>query len=167
MLTILIGVPGSGKTTKARTMMGECCEADQYPYLYRDGRLQGGLLTIAHQDCQHRVESLMRQGMPVIQSNTNLNLNHIMPYFQLAQQYNYGVQLVLPSHDLFHYQHTLSREEQKDLLYSIRSSPESEHLIPPSVMMGMILSFDQIKARIANRLHVTNPTEWIQWIQRL
>jgi predicted kinase len=49
-LYILVGVPGSGKSTYASKLATrrDICEADNFPGLYVDGRLRFNLLEMAH-----------------------------------------------------------------------------------------------------------------------
>ncbi len=89
-LYILVGVPGSGKSTYANklTTRRDICEADNFPGLYVDGRLKFNLLEMAHIYCRMCVEERMKLGFEkIVQSNTNLDLKNVIPYIKLAEKY--------------------------------------------------------------------------------
>ena len=156
MLTILIGVTGSGKSTFTEYLLGEVCEADSYPDLYQNGVIRHQLLSIAHETCIKQVEEYMKQGVPVIQSNTNLDVRSIHPYLIIAQKYNYPVSLRLPEFDLLYFRHSLTREEQINHIIQVRS--HGPKLVPIHVIQRMIETFDRFRPRIMSLQHITDPS---------
>ena len=100
LLTIISGLPGSGKTTLAHTIAvyptgnAAVCEADSFFYVDGVYKFDPSKLGVAHQICQDKVENLMRKGGPVIVSNTSLSLKEILPYQLLAAQYGYKIQWI-------------------------------------------------------------------------
>ena len=157
MLTILVGVSGSGKSTHARTLFGEVCEADDYPGLYHNGMLQQQLLSTAHQSCQQQVEECMKQGIPVVQSNTNLDVRSIHPYLVLAQRYHYQVSILLPEYDLLYFRNDWTRERQLQHLIQVRSSGDKR--VPSNVLHRMVETFDQFRSRIQRVVYMSEPLE--------
>lgn len=140
-LILMIGVPGSGKSTKAKTLSPYVHEADTYPNLYHNGKIKFHLLKPAHESCIQNVESDMKNKIPlIIQSNTNLNKKDLFPYLHLAIHYNYKVEFMLPSYGLLHFPNTDSYEQQQTIVKSIRST--GDKLIPSNVMDKMIYSFE-------------------------
>lgn len=97
-LHIIRGLPGSGKTTLAKTF-GRYFEADHY---FEDGF--GGYhwrpreLADAHLACARNCEACMRNGLsPVTVSNTFITLASMHEYEDMAKRYGYTVEV----HDLF------------------------------------------------------------------
>lgn len=86
-LVLIRGLPGSGKTTMARKMIGFVhIEADQYfidqAGEYRYDRMQ---LPSAHRWCQRKTYTALKQGKPVVVSNTFVKLWEMAPYFEMCQ----------------------------------------------------------------------------------
>jgi predicted kinase len=104
-LYILQGITGSGKTTKAHTLTDSAyiCEADQYwlncagDYLFVPSKLG-----CAHKWCQDKVRRFMSEDIKtIVCSNTNLTPKERKPYIDLAKEYDYDVELVLPDSPWF------------------------------------------------------------------
>jgi predicted kinase len=94
-LFLLRGLPGSGKTTLAKSIAGSkgwIKEADMY-FVDRLGNynFKPSLLKEAHEWCQQEVEFLMKYEHRVIVSNTFTQEWEMQPYFDLAQKYGYRV----------------------------------------------------------------------------
>ena len=97
ILFIVRGLPGSGKSTFAKTLVGEkdYChkEADMF-FVDRDGNynFQPSKLKDAHKWCQEEVEFLMKhEHSPVAVSNTFTQEWEMEPYFELAKTHGYKV----------------------------------------------------------------------------
>ena len=168
-LFIIIGIPGSGKTTLAKKMeQDHWYEADTYPNLYIKGQLNASLLSEAHTMCKNNVESAMKQDIKtIVQSNTNLDLGEkgISPYIRLAEKYKYKVSFVLPEYDLMHYPHYLNQEKQLHLIYKIRSK-SSERYVPPYVLNRMVNQFYKIMIHI-KYLSTLSPPDMVSYLTRL
>ena len=78
-LILIIGIPGSGKSTKAREII------TQY---------QANNLPIAHAWCQKKTEEAMQNNINVIVSNTSLTPKERRIYIELAKIYRYKVQVI-------------------------------------------------------------------------
>ena len=93
ILTICRGIPGSGKSTFAKTLGGQHYEADMY-FIDEEGNYNFDVTKIkdAHQWCQSFVETDMELEYPkIVVSNTFTQDWEMEPYFKLAKEYGYTV----------------------------------------------------------------------------
>jgi predicted kinase len=101
MLYIVRGIPGSGKSTFAKNLVGEkdYChkEADMF-FVDRDGNynFEPSKIKDAHQWCQEEMDFLMRlEHSPVVVSNTFTQEWELQPYYELAIKYGYYVTSII------------------------------------------------------------------------
>jgi predicted kinase len=165
---ILIGIPGSGKSTYAKTLTNEdmLCEADRYPNLYTEGRLNFDLLETAHVYCRMCVIQRMTKGEEnIVQSNTNLELgeNGILPYIKMAIKYGYNVHIILPSYGLLYFDNDLSENDQIKLLKKIRGAT-SDHIIPEKSMNNMIQKFKKNRPIYETLSKIQDPKKILDYI---
>lgn len=94
-LTLIRGLPGSGKTTLAKTYSADHFEADMY-FVNDDGEYQfdGARLKQAHSWCQDSAKQSLQQGRNVVVSNTFVRLWEMKPYLKMAQQYNAELEVI-------------------------------------------------------------------------
>ena len=93
VLYIVRGIPGSGKSTFAKTLGGEHYEADMF---FIDGngeyKFDGTKIKLAHEWCQDMVYMDMIKEIPkIVVSNTFTQEWEMRPYFDLAKTYGYKV----------------------------------------------------------------------------
>lgn len=96
-LIIMRGLPGSGKTTLAKTFGGIIFSTDDF--FIKDGVYQFDPkeITLAHDWNQERTEDAMNQGIgPIVIDNTNIKYEHIEPYLKMAKVYGYKVTFAVP-----------------------------------------------------------------------
>lgn len=96
-LVLLRGLPGSGKSTFAKQLVGDktYChrEADMY-FVDRDGNynFNPSKLKEAHEWCREEIEFVMRlEHETVVVSNTFTQEWEMTPYYDLAAKYGYMV----------------------------------------------------------------------------
>lgn len=94
-LTILRGVPGSGKSSFAQTLNGVKVSADHY-FIDEEGEyvFNPALLGEAHGACLHAAIRCCEKGVSVVVDNTNTQLFEMSPYVLLAQAYGYDLRIV-------------------------------------------------------------------------
>lgn len=94
-LYLIRGIPGSGKTSLATTLMtlhnyeAIHCEADKYFYYSGEYVFNPTKLKQAHQHCQGMCEQGMKEGKVVIVSNTTTTEKEVSVYTELAKRYEY------------------------------------------------------------------------------
>ena len=94
ILYIVRGIPGSGKSTFAKTLVKkDYChkEADMF-FVDREGnyKFEPSKIKDAHKWCQEEMDFLMRlEHSPVVVSNTFTQEWEMEPYFELAKKYGY------------------------------------------------------------------------------
>jgi predicted kinase len=103
VLYIVRGIPGSGKSTFAKMLVGEdflVCEADKYFIDKETGEYNFDFTKIkdAHKFCQDTVETYMKDSLvndqfyrEIAVSNTFTQEWEMKPYFELAKTYGYKV----------------------------------------------------------------------------
>jgi predicted kinase len=90
-ITICRGIPGSGKSTFAKTLGGIHIEADQY-FVDADGNynFDGSKIKNAHAWCLDKVKTNMAVGRDkIVVSNTFTQEWEFQPYLELAKEYGY------------------------------------------------------------------------------
>jgi predicted kinase len=90
-LILLRGLPGSGKSTFAKTLGGIHIEADHY--FMKDGeyKFDASKLKQAHEHCRTSTEGWMIEGYNIVVSNTFTTSKEMQPYYELAEKYGYQV----------------------------------------------------------------------------
>ena len=94
ILVICRGIPGSGKSTFAKTLGGQHYESDMYFIDPTTGeyKFDGSKIKNAHQWCQGFVKSDMILEYPkIVVSNTFTQEWEMEPYFELAKEFGYKV----------------------------------------------------------------------------
>lgn len=96
-LILLRGLPGSGKSTFAKTLGGIHIEADQYFMENGEYKFDASKLKYAHQYCQSQTQAWMSHdgtqvnADKIVVSNTFTQEWEMVPYFGLAKDYGYRV----------------------------------------------------------------------------
>ena len=82
------GLPGSGKTSFAKSLNLNFYEADQYFEKFNNGKFDHKLLKKAHKYCYESVKRELEKGQSVIVSNTMTTNDEVLEYQNLAKQIN-------------------------------------------------------------------------------
>lgn len=100
-LILIRGLPGSGKTTLALSMVGENrdifhIEADMF-FLDAHGvyRFDKSRLRAAHDWCYTHATNHLRMGKTVIVSNTFTRIQEMQPYIKYAMRHNHDWQIIV------------------------------------------------------------------------
>lgn len=154
-LILLVGPPGSGKSTFAKSISQYVAEADSFPGLYLNGILQPSLLPKAHQSCKNQVETWMKKKiMLIVQSNTNLHKQSFESYLDLAIQYGYQVRFILPFYGLLYYP-GIALKEQTEHIIAIRS--QGDKIVPRHAMQRMIDQFYTNESELVKLSSISDP----------
>jgi predicted kinase len=97
-VTILRGISGAGKSTytKANHPNAFVCSADNY-FIGQDGvyRFDGRALGKAHDWCKQQFLNALQTSVDdIVVDNTNTTMRELKYYFDTAQDYGYGIEVV-------------------------------------------------------------------------
>lgn len=91
---IMRGLPGSGKSTKARSYGGTIVSADDYFMSGGEYRFDPAKIGAAHADCKRKFEEALKRGDSIIVvDNTNTMSWEYQPYADMAKRYGYEVEI--------------------------------------------------------------------------
>jgi len=99
-LTIMRGLPGSGKSTIARAM--DTCDgntvvvsADDF-FMDDDGNYKFDVerLGDAHENCKQLCAHYLSEGRDVVVDNTNIRAEHIFPYIKMGVEHGAKIRIV-------------------------------------------------------------------------
>lgn len=93
-LYIVRGLPGSGKSTYAKSLGIPHFEADMYFMQDGEYKFDASNLKRAHAWCFFHVGDKLEKGKDVVVSNTFTTVKEMQPYFNLAEMYNADVVIV-------------------------------------------------------------------------
>ena len=94
-LYIVRGIPGSGKSTFAKSIGGVHIEADQFFMMNGKYNFDITKIKLAHKYCQNQTEAWMKtdgtqvNNDKIVVSNTFTQEWEMEPYFKLAEKYGY------------------------------------------------------------------------------
>lgn len=100
-LIIIRGLPGSGKSTKAKEIV--CCddtettkhyEADMFHIINGEYCFNVKNIKDAHKWCQASTAYWLNRGCTVVVSNTFTTIKEMEPYFEMAKQYGAYIEVI-------------------------------------------------------------------------
>ena len=86
-LTLIRGLPGSGKSTFAKSMNAVHVEADQYFYIDGVYVFDPSKLAAAHSQCLDKAVEALKSGKSAVVANTFTTLREMTPYLEVAHEY--------------------------------------------------------------------------------
>ncbi|EKF9234277.1 ATP-binding protein [Vibrio cholerae] len=94
-LTLVRGLPGSGKSTYAKTLYAILVEADQF-FIDKNDNYQydSALIKTAHAWCQLETKRLLRAGFDVVVANTFVKNWEMSFYKSLADEVNVSFEVI-------------------------------------------------------------------------
>jgi predicted kinase len=97
-LVLIRGLPGSGKSTVARTMSGyKHFEADMYFERHGNYFFETEKIQYAHGWCYEKVKDALNLGHKVVVSNTFVQLWELEPYIRLVKDNNLTMDIIVAS----------------------------------------------------------------------
>ena len=93
-LTIIRGLPGSGKSTMAKDMGAFHVEADMYHFENGEYKFKAENKYYAHRWCKKAVAFALSNGLDVVVSNTFTTMEEIEPYLNCASAYAANVEII-------------------------------------------------------------------------
>ena len=100
-LTLIRGLPGSGKSTYAKKLQDENTlhyEADMYFMFSGEYKFDKNLLKAAHIWCKRMTKEGLEQNKNVVVSNTFSEIWEMKPYVELAKKFNAALEIIEMKH---------------------------------------------------------------------
>jgi predicted kinase len=95
-LILLRGLPGSGKSTFAKSLNAPTFEADNFFMVDGEYKFNPSQISNAHTHCQNQTQMAMLNGNEkIVVSNTFTQEWEMKPYYDLANKYGYRVYSVI------------------------------------------------------------------------
>ena len=172
-LILLRGLPSSGKSFLAKQLcQGDesiICSADHFFGMTPEEYVVNWSvekLGTAHKQCQFKVKTLLQNQVPlVIVDNTNTMVREIMPYFEMAFQYQYRFEIKEPIspwwvNDIAPYlkDKVLYEKELKKAANILFEKNQETHKVPLQSIQKMLDRYhvDVTFEQLANELLKTN-----------
>lgn len=140
-LIIMRGLPGSGKSTRAKALAagGEIFSTDNFfmtggKYVYNPA-----LIGKAHEWNQNAAIAAMIQGVsPVVIDNTNVRRMHVEPYIQAAKKLGYEIQIAEPDSPWWkkYFKRDMTPKDKDNLVKELMA--HGQHDVPEAAIMKMI-----------------------------
>ncbi len=129
-LTLMRGIPGSGKSTKAKELSavtgGKICSTDDYFMVGDRYVFDISKIAIAHFTNQAKVRGLMAVSVDhIIVDNTNTTRKEMKPYVKMANEFGYKVEYITVECDVE------------------TSIARNTHNVPPDVIRKMAARFQK------------------------
>jgi predicted kinase len=112
---LIIGVPGSGKSTKAKELVSQnnnICHYEADMFFEQEGNYVFDFTKLcdAHKWCQKKCIEAMKESKDVIVSNTSLSKKERSVYFEMAKRFNYEI-VVMTMTGNYQNIHNVSKEK--------------------------------------------------------
>jgi predicted kinase len=147
LLYIMRGVPGSGKSTKAKQLAPRENIFSTDDFWGADYNFDVTKLGAAHRWNQGRVRNAMLQGMsPVVVDNTNVMKKDFQPYIDMAHEYGYDIETKESDHPTWKIVTSLlhDKEGHSDDLDSAAKffTNNNIHKVPEVVIRNMLARWE-------------------------
>lgn len=100
-LVLVRGLPGSGKSTIAKNLIGWYHHLETDMFWMKDGEyvFDANRLHEAHMWCQNETRRLMSEGFSPVVSNTFTTKKELKPYFDIAKEFGIVPTVILCQND--------------------------------------------------------------------
>jgi len=156
LLIIMRGLPSSGKSTRAKELASGddsiICSADDFFGETNEEYVKNWCveqLGNAHNWCRKNAKMLMQRQVPlVIIDNTNTVFREMMPYFDMAVQYQYKVQIEEPTSPWWVEQiapflanKEVNRKHLEKMSQFLTNKNKETHQVPLASMLKMMFRY--------------------------
>ncbi|MGI9894637.1 AAA family ATPase [Vibrio natriegens] len=127
-LTLVRGIPGSGKSTHAKTLDAKLVEADQF-FIDKDGLYQydNAQIKDAHKWCKLETKRLLKAGLNVVVANTFVKNWEMKFYQNLANDMGLAFEVI-----------------------EMNGNYQNVHGVPDSVVARMASQFEKLEASLSS-----------------
>jgi len=146
-VTLMRGLPGSGKSHIANTLGGQVLSTDDF-FTTDDGYdFEPTQIGQAHLWNQQRTETAMMAGIPtIVVDNTNIMFWEMKPYILLAEKYGYEIEWV---------------EAQSEWAWNAEECHKrNQHGVPLAVIQTMLNKYEKLPKVGAKEAILTAKAPW-------
>jgi predicted kinase len=144
VLIIMRGIPGSGKSHRAK-ILGEGGAVFSTDEFFTQGgkySFDPAKIAVAHEWNQNRVRDALAKGVtPVVVDNTNIMLAHVKPYLEMARSYGYKIEYAEPDSPWWKsFGPNMSKQDEDKLIKALMQ--KGTHEVPEAAVRKMLSQWE-------------------------